>query len=244
MSIAYFPFYADRYEADTAHLSMIEDGAYNRLLRLCWRSPGCKLPDDQAWIYRQMRAATAADRAAIDAVLAEFFRRSKGKIWNPKLLEIYGQVSEAHQQRSEAGKRGAAAKAMKSKEMAPSNAKARLKQPEPEPEPDTDLFGSNEPQNAKCDRKAENRFDEFWASYPRKVAKDRALKAWKPACNKADPDKIIAAAKRYAVLRAGEDDQYTAYAASWLNAGRFNDPDLQPAMAATKVTWVPGGYVR
>ena len=29
-----FPLYPDRYEADTAHLSMPGDGAYNRLLRL------------------------------------------------------------------------------------------------------------------------------------------------------------------------------------------------------------------
>lgn len=135
MSLAYFPLYADRYEADTTHLSILEDGAYNRLLRLCWRSPGCKLPNDRAWIYRQMRATSEADREAIDTVLGEFFRVSRGKTWNPKLLQIYEQVSDAHCNRIEAGKRGAAAKALKRKETGSSNAKAELKQPEPEPEP-------------------------------------------------------------------------------------------------------------
>jgi uncharacterized protein YdaU (DUF1376 family) len=135
VSLAYFPFYVDRYEGDTAHLSMLDDGAYNRLLRLCWRSPGCKIPDDRAWIYRQMRATSDADRAAIDAVLAEYFRRAKGKTWSQKLLEIYEQVSDAHRIRSEAGKQGVAAKALKRANKIPSNAEPKLKQPEPEPEP-------------------------------------------------------------------------------------------------------------
>jgi hypothetical protein len=108
-----------------------------------------------------------------------------------------------------------------------------------------DLFGSNEPHSARKPHKPEDRFEEFWEAYPRKVAKDRAPKAWKLACKKADPDKIIAAAKRYAVLRAGEDEQFTAHASSWLNAGRFNDPDLQPAPVGTPVQrWTPGGVVR
>jgi len=145
VSLAYFPFYVDRYEGDTAHLSMLEDGAYNRILRLCWRSPGCKIPDDRVWIYRQMRATSDAERTAIDAILAEYFRRAKGKTWNPKLLEIYEQVSDAHRIRSEAGKQGVAAKALKKANKTPSNALAKLKQPEPEPEPisnsDTDVSG-------------------------------------------------------------------------------------------------------
>lgn len=135
MSLAYFPMYADRYEADTAHLSILEDGAYNRLLRLCWRSPACKLPNDLAWIFRQCRAVSDADQAAVTAVLDEFFTKSRGKIWNKKLSEIHVQVSVAHSNKSEAGKKGAAAKALKNNKSQPSTAKAELKQPEPEPEP-------------------------------------------------------------------------------------------------------------
>lgn len=135
MSLAYFPFYAERYEADTAHLSMLEDGAYNRLLRLCWRSPGCKIPDDKPWVYRQMRVTSDAERAAIDTVLAEYFTRGRGKLWSAKLLKVYVQVSVAHLRKSEAGKQGAAAKALKKHGTEPSNAKAKLKQPEPEPKP-------------------------------------------------------------------------------------------------------------
>lgn len=129
MSLPYFPFYSDRFEAKTAHLSMLEDGAYNRLLRLCWRTPGCKLPNDTAWIFRQLRAVTKDDKAAVEAVLSEFFTKGRGKIWNERLLEVYGQVSVAHQNKSEAGKKGVAAKALKINKNTSSTAKAQLKQP-------------------------------------------------------------------------------------------------------------------
>lgn len=153
MSLAYFPLYPDRYEADTAHLSILEDGAYNRLLRLCWRSPACKLPNDLAWIYRQCRAVSDADQAAICAVLDEFFTKARGKIWNKKLVEIHEQVLVAHSNKSEAGKKGAAAKALKNNTLKPSTAKASLKQPEPEPEPELDLDQEEEKEEAVASSK-------------------------------------------------------------------------------------------
>ena len=86
MSLPYLPLFIDDYEAATAHLTMLEDGAYNRLLRLCWRSPGCKLPNDDAWIMRKMRAVTEVEQAAVRSVLDEFFTTGRGKIWSPVLL--------------------------------------------------------------------------------------------------------------------------------------------------------------
>lgn len=35
MGLPYFPLYVDDYEADTPHLTLEEDGAFSRLLRLC-----------------------------------------------------------------------------------------------------------------------------------------------------------------------------------------------------------------
>lgn len=98
MSLAYYPFYPERYEADTAHLTTLEDGAYNRLLRLCWRSPGCKLPHDLPWISRQMRAHSPEDRAAIRAVIDEFFYKGPGQGLERKIAQSlcagFGSTSE------------------------------------------------------------------------------------------------------------------------------------------------------
>lgn len=119
----------------------MEDGAYNRLLRLCWRSPGCKLPNDDAWIMRKMRAKSDDECGAVRAVLAEFFTTGRGKIWSKRLLEVHLQKSVAHSNKVEAGKKGAAAKALKINKTEPSTAKADLKQPEPEPEPERKKIG-------------------------------------------------------------------------------------------------------
>lgn len=110
----------------------------------------------------------------------------------------------------------------------------------------SDLFGSIEPHSDARGAKAErpDRFDEFWNVYPRKTEKQDARKAWARIIKKVDPSKIIAAAKRYAALRAGEDDQFTKHPATWLNKGSYDDAALQPAPAAVVQRWAPGGYVR
>lgn len=70
-------------------------------------------------------------------------------------------------------------------------------------------------------------FAEFWVCYPRKKGKQQALRAWEKAIKTGvEPAAIIEGAKRYALERDGEDPQYTAHPATWLNAGRWDDePD-------------------
>jgi uncharacterized protein YdaU (DUF1376 family) len=135
VSLAYFPLYPDDFEADTAHLSLAEDGAFNRLLRLCWRTPGCSVPADRAWVYRRLRAHTEADQAIIETILTEFFREEDGRLSNARLTKEWLAANEAHTRRKSAGAKGGKAKALKTNDIAPSNATPMLKQPEPEPEP-------------------------------------------------------------------------------------------------------------
>ena len=136
MSLPYFPMYPTDFEAKTSHLTIAEDGAYNRLLRLCWMTPGCSLPDDEAWIMRRVRAHTDGDKEAVRAVLAEYFTVENGRYSNARLTRIWTDANEAHEKRKNAGSKGGKAKALKTKETDPSNAVAKPKQPEPEPEPD------------------------------------------------------------------------------------------------------------
>ena len=135
MSLAYFPLFPSDFEADTAHLTLAEDGAYNRLLRLCWRTPGCSLPADRAWIHRRMRAHSDEDKAVVDAVLDEFFSLRDGRLSNARLAKEWVSANEAHKRRVKAGAKGGKAKALKTNDSAPSNSQAKPKQPEPEPEP-------------------------------------------------------------------------------------------------------------
>lgn len=88
MSVPYYPMYPADFEADTSHLTLEEDGAYNRLLRLCWMTPGCSLPDDPAWIARRMRLTISEYERVVEPLISEFFRRKGGRISSP-LLEKF-----------------------------------------------------------------------------------------------------------------------------------------------------------
>ncbi len=135
MSLPYFPLYPKDFEAKTSHLTLEEDGAYNRLLRLCWLTPGCSLPDDPAWIARRMRIDAATFDRVVAPLLDEFFTRAKGRLVNRKLTEVFNESNEKHSRRVEAGKLGGRPdKSMQIKEKTQSNAKAMPKQPEPEPD--------------------------------------------------------------------------------------------------------------
>jgi hypothetical protein len=73
-------------------------------------------------------------------------------------------------------------------------------------------------------------FENFWNAYPLHKAKAAAEKTFQKIiyAKIATPDELIEGAIRYAAERLGKDHQYTKHAATWLNAGCWND---EPAAA-------------
>jgi uncharacterized protein YdaU (DUF1376 family) len=63
------------YLRDTLRLSMLEDGAYNRLID-CYYSSEDPLPLDKDELYTMTRATSAKDREAVDKVVARFFTQT------------------------------------------------------------------------------------------------------------------------------------------------------------------------
>lgn len=106
MSLPYFRFYPTDYEADTTHLTTEEDGAYFRLLRLCWRTPGCSLPNDHEWIRRRVRATEEEYERAYEPVLEEFFRVENRRVMNPRLHREYEESAAKHQAAKTNGQKG------------------------------------------------------------------------------------------------------------------------------------------
>lgn len=140
MSLAYFPFYPADYEADTSHLTLEEDGAYNRLLRLCWMTPGCSIPDEKAWIMRRLRVDEDTFDRVVSVVVSEFFKRRRGRLYQPRLSDIFQETNASRNRRSKAGQKGGRpSKSLKEKENTESNDKAMLSYTRafPEPEPNT-----------------------------------------------------------------------------------------------------------
>ncbi|WP_284990875.1 hypothetical protein [Arthrobacter sp. efr-133-TYG-120] len=79
---------------------------------------------------------------------------------------------------------------------------------------------------------ASKEFDSFWASYPRKIGKDLARKAFEKALKRADPRTIMDGLETLRKEVAGKDQQFIPHPSSWLNAGRWQDEAPQGALLA------------
>jgi uncharacterized protein YdaU (DUF1376 family) len=214
MSMPYFPMFPTDFEADTSHLTLAEDGAYNRLLRLVWMTSGCSLPDDDAWILRRMRCQSDADRTIVLGVVDEFFTRSNGRVSNARLTREFEKTKEAHEKRVSAGSKGGKAKSLKSLEAVYSNAKAKLKQPEPEPEPISKRDTNASP------KKVVRLFSAFWETFPHRNGKK---------ANKSEAERKYRAAIRSGVSEETIIDSATAYR---------SDPDVLRNYGRGPVPWL------
>jgi hypothetical protein len=65
---------------------------------------------------------------------------------------------------------------------------------------------------------SDSEFDSFWESYPKKVDKGAALRAFRRAIKNQDPAVVIAGAKAYAEDPNLPEKQFIKNPATWLNA--------------------------
>ena len=247
MSLAYFPMYPDDFEADTAHLTLAEDGAYNRLLRLCWRTPSCSIPTDMEWIYRRMRAANDADKAVIDTVLSEFFTVEKGRFFNARLLREHNASVSRHDAAVKNGKKGGRPpKSLKNNDKDESSGLANQK-----------LKKANQNHNQNhiekedtnvSSQKIASRFDEFWAVYPHRGGAKRGKKPSQAKYAKAvksgvTEQALIDGARRYCMDRQVIDG-FAKDPATWLHNECWND-DIQRSikLASTKASFGAFGHI-
>lgn len=99
----YYERHLGDYAKDTAHLSMLEHGAYNLLLDRYY-STETGIPASQA--HRLARARTKEEKQAVDDVLAEFFTLT-GDVWinkrsDEEIIKAQAKINAA----KENGKRG------------------------------------------------------------------------------------------------------------------------------------------
>jgi uncharacterized protein YdaU (DUF1376 family) len=70
--VNYFELHIGDYDSATAHLTVVEDGIYGRLLRLYYRTEA-PIPTDLKQVCRLVRALSKPERDAVQQVLEEFF---------------------------------------------------------------------------------------------------------------------------------------------------------------------------
>ena len=113
MGMQWYPKYPGDYARDTAHLTMLEHGAYNLLMDYYYSS-GEPLPANadanaptlalakNPRLYRICRAVTPDEQSAVDSVINDFFDLKDGKYHLKKADEIIARSAEISEKRREA----------------------------------------------------------------------------------------------------------------------------------------------
>lgn len=230
--IPYLPLYVNDYEGDTAHLTLEEDGAYNRLIRLCWRTSGCSIPNDPKWIMKRMRASQEEYDTIIKPIIIDYFTIKKGRVFQKRLQQEFEQISTKISARKKAGKKGGQAKALNNNKKKPSKANDLPLANGYHPEPDLELELEVDKEEKKKHTKKEKWFDEFWNAFDDKRGRANALKSWNAIKDMDKPlaDKIIQGAKDYADHRKNflaPNNSTPKMAQGWLTDERWDDVLLQ-----------------
>lgn len=227
----YYEKHVGDYLRDTAHLSLLEHGIYSRLLDVYYTREGA-LPQDVA---RLIGARSKDEKTALESVLAEFFE-STADGWTHKRCEA--EIARFKDKQSKA-KRSAEARWNAHRSHSDGNANGSPNAMRTHTEgnalqsPDTSINTPIPPSGVVRGRRSKTDpqaigFAEFYAGYPRKVARAAAERAW----SKLHPDEPLREKIMTALAVNGFDyrdgGRFIPHPASWLNAHRWDD---EPAHA-------------
>ncbi len=206
--------YVADYLGDTRHLTTEQHGTYLLLLMTMWRSEGV-LPDDPIKLAR-IAGLTVSRWHKISADVLAFFTPCEGGFTQRRLSAELAIAEEKSSKRSQSGKAGARAKALKSNKVASANA-SRLLKHSPEPEPD-----SKRVTNVTLVRPPDL-FAEFWSRWPVKKSRKAAHAAYLKALKETDHGTLVAAVDAQRRWPEWAVARYIPHAATWLNRGGWVD---------------------
>ena len=109
MSNSWYPRYYGDFMRDTGHLSLIEVGAYNRLLDHYYAT-GKPLPDDKWQLLRVCHAVANDEQDAVVRICEQFFIKQDGLLRNKRADAEIEKLSLISAKRSESGRKGANAR--------------------------------------------------------------------------------------------------------------------------------------
>lgn len=122
------PLWTDAYLADTTHLTREEHGVYLLMLMAAWRSPQCRLPDNDEFLARVSKCSGKA-WARLRPIIAPFWT-IEGGFWTQKRLAKERMFCD---DRREKRRTAAYAKHRKNKETTGADAGANAQHPHPHP---------------------------------------------------------------------------------------------------------------
>lgn len=225
--LPYLKFFTDDYLSATSHLTTIEHGAYLLLLISAWRTPDCSLPNDDRTLAHMARMRLEHWRRVRNTVMSFWFL-AEGR-WRQKRLD---QERKSLQLRLIATSNSAKAKWLKHKKSADANAYAndmrsgydsRILEDSENPSLLSQTSKSRKPSKNGHLTVADDVFETFWTSYPKKVKKQDAKKAFARALAAAPVGSILAALEEHKAKWRGGERQFIPHPTTWLNGCRWED---------------------
>lgn len=233
----YFELHLGDYAAATAHLSLIEDAIYSRLLRRYYLQEEA-LPADVKQVARLAGARSQEELEAVQAVLDEFFTLTDTGWHNKRADEEIARYQAKIEAARENGRRGG---------RPPKNQQVQEKEPketqpfslgsisETQPKalhtPDTSLQEEQQKQQHVQPLAARCRFADFWAAYPNKKGKQEAEKTWKRRKLDSRCDELIGHVRLMEAHDDGWRRGYVPMGSTYLNQARWEDVPQESARA-------------
>jgi len=125
--LPYFPFYVSDFKGATDYLDLEDVGLYVRMLCLLWETPTCSFPNDFNLIKKRLLIKDNDFDARLKIILKDFFTLKRGKYTQKRLMQEYVKANDTFNKYSNAGKKGAKAKSLKSKKKGSSDEQAMNK---------------------------------------------------------------------------------------------------------------------
>lgn len=99
------PLWTDAWVADTHHLSPAARGAYLDLLVLMWRTPHCRVPNDNGWLQQHLHMSKDEVRDVLRPVIEEFCSCDGNYVTQKRLQKEFVKTYEYKKRMSDLGKR-------------------------------------------------------------------------------------------------------------------------------------------
>jgi len=99
------PIWTDAWVADTDHLTCEEEGVYFRLVRVMWRTPGCRVPNDIDWLAKHMRLTVQEVVEKVLPIIEQFCNTDGNWVYQKRLKREFVRQFELRTSQSVRAKR-------------------------------------------------------------------------------------------------------------------------------------------
>jgi uncharacterized protein YdaU (DUF1376 family) len=231
----YYPHHIGDFNSATRHLTRVERSIYRDLIELYYDREG-PLPSDVQRLCRLVIAVSNEEATAVQQVLNEFFTETEQGYAHARCDHEIAKYHGLKEAKSAAGKASAAARAEKKKPTpTPAQAPESAVAPTPVEQPLNECSTNQEPRTKNQNQEEQETcapsahadlFARFWALYPKKQDKAKALKAWAKLKVTAELFELIASG--LAVQAASHDwlkdgGKFVPMPTTWLNGRRWED---------------------